>query len=225
MPSATILIVEDDPQIAQAMVYRLKAEGYRPTHVINTKQASEQLAAQAPDLMILDIGLPEEDGFSWFAGHPELVRSVATLMLTARGTTEDKVRGLGLGADDYLTKPFEFAELLARIQAVLRRRPRRENNTLRLGNLTLKLDEKRACIDEADVDLSPREYDVLTVLAEQPHHVMSKAQILQHLADRDLRAADLNDSTIEVIVHRLRKKLEGAAVQIETARGFGYILK
>ena len=225
MPNETILIIEDDPQIAQAMVYRLKAEGFIPLHVSNTAQANEQIAAGAPDLMILDVGLPGEDGFTWLAGHPDLSQSIPTLMLTARGTTEDKVRGLGLGADDYLTKPFEFAELLARIQALLRRRPHRQGKTLRLGNLSLKLDEKRVCINQEDVDLSPREYDVLTVLAEQPHHVISKAQILQRLADRDLRAADLNDSTIEVIVHRMRKKLEGATVQIETARGFGYILK
>lgn len=225
MPSETILIIEDDPQIAQAMVYRLKAEGFFPIHATNTAQASQQIASTRPDLMILDVGLPGEDGFTWLAGRPDLSQFIPTLMLTARGTTEDKVKGLGLGADDYLTKPFEFAELLARIQAVLRRRPPPQGNTLKLGNLLLKLNEKRVCIDEQDVDLSPREYDVLTVLAEQPHHVISKAQILQRLADRDLRAADLNDSTIEVIIHRMRKKLEGATVQIETARGFGYILK
>ena len=225
MPSATILIIEDDPQIAQAMVYRLKAEGFTPLHAADTVQASQTIASAGPDLMILDVGLPGEDGFGWLAANPRLAQTIPTLMLTARGTTEDKVRGLGLGADDYLTKPFEFAELLARIRAILRRRPQREDNTLKLGNLWLKLDEKRACIDGEDIDLSPREYDVLTVLAEQPHHVMSKAQILQRLADRDLRVADLNDSVIEVIVHRVRKKLEGASVQIETARGFGYILK
>ncbi len=227
MPSETILIVEDDPQIAQAMVYRLRAEGFVPIHAATTAQANQAIASARPDLMILDVGLPGEDGFAWLAENPSLATSIPTLMLTARGTTADKVRGLGLGADDYLTKPFEFAELLARIQAILRRRPQREDNTntLKLGNLWLKLDEKRACINGANIDLSPREYDVLTVLAEQPQHVMSKTQILQHLADRDLRAADLNDSTIEVIVHRMRKKLEGASVQIETARGFGYILK
>lgn len=225
MPGETILIIEDDPQIAQAMVYRLKAEGFMPIHAADTVQANQEIASARPDLMILDVGLPGEDGFTWLADNPSLAKSIPTLMLTARGTTADKVRGLGLGADDYLTKPFEFAELLARIQAILRRRPQREDNTLKLGNLWLKLDEKRACIDGEDIDLSPREYDVLTVLAEQPQHVMSKTQILQHLADRDLRAADLNDSTIEVIVHRVRKKLERASVQIETARGFGYILK
>lgn len=225
MAGETILIIEDDPQIAQAMVYRLRAEGYTPLHAANTAQANTQLALGAPDLVVLDIGLPGEDGFSWLSGQSRLTKTLPILMLTARGTTEDKVKGLGLGADDYLTKPFEFAELLARIQAVLRRRPHREDNTLKLGNLMLRLNEKRACIDGDDVDLSPREYDVLTILAEQPHHVISKAQILQHLADRDLRAADLNDSAIEVIVHRMRKKLERSNVQIETARGFGYVLK
>ena len=225
MPGETILVIEDDPQIAQAMGYRLSAEGFSVIAASDATSADRQLELVTPDLVILDVGLPGEDGFSWLDRHALLTKTLPVLMLTARGKTEDKVKGLRLGADDYLTKPFEFAELLARIDAILRRRPSQSHPTTQYGNLIIRHDAKRVFINDLDIDLSPREYHVLTVLAEQPQRVMSKSQILQRLADQDLKAADLNDSTIEVIVHRIRKKLELASVEIETARGFGYLLK
>ena len=225
MSGNTILIIEDDPQIAEAMAYRLRAEGFAVLSAPDASAADRQLATVVPDLVILDIGLPGEDGFSWIHRHQELLKMTPVLMLTARGKTEDKVAGLGLGADDYLTKPFEFAELLARIAAILRRRPASIQEEIKLGELTIQRGLKRVLLNGGDIDLSPREYDVLMILASQPQRVMSKSQILQHLADQDLKAADLNDSAIEVIIHRLRKKIESAKVEIETARGFGYLLK
>ena len=225
MSNNTILLVEDDEQIAQAIVFRLRAEGYVPLHALTTAQAHEIIASDRPALIILDIGLPEQDGFMWLAHRPVDSRTIPVIILTARGTTEDKVKGLLLGADDYLTKPFAFAELLARIAAVRRRRPTIQRNTISIGNLVIDSDQKRAFIDEQDLDLSPREYAVLLAMAEQPGRVINKSQIVQHLAHHDTRAADLNESTVEVIVHRIRRKLERSDVQIETARGFGYMLK
>jgi two-component system OmpR family response regulator len=225
MSDNTILLVEDDEQIAQAIVFRLRAEGYRPLHALTTKQANEIIASTPPALIILDIGLPEQDGFAWLSRRPASSQTIPVIILTARGTTEDKVRGLMLGADDYLTKPFAFAELLARIAAVSRRRPAPQRNVIPIGNLLINLDQKRVFVDERGLDLSPREYAVLVAMAEQPGRVINKSQIVQHLAHEDTRAADLNESTVEVIVHRLRRKLEQANVQIETARGFGYMLK
>ncbi len=225
MSDNTILLVEDDEQIAQAIVFRLRAEGHVPLHALNTAQANEIITSNPPALIILDIGLPEQDGFVWLSHRPADSQAIPVIILTARGTTEDKVKGLLLGADDYLTKPFAFAELLARIAAVNRRRPMIPRNAITIGNLVINLDQKRAFIDEHDLDLSPREYAVLVAMAEQPGRVINKSQIVQHLAHEDTRAADLNESTVEVIVHRIRRKLEQASVQIETARGFGYTLK
>lgn len=225
MPGETILIVEDDPQIGQAIRFRLQREGFLPILTTDTRSADEELQRNIPNLIILDIGLPIEDGFGWLTRKPELAKSIPVLMLTARGKTEDKVRGLGLGADDYLTKPFEFAELLARIAAILRRQPRRTDQMIEIGNLLIHPNAKQVLVDGQEVELSPREYNVLMVLASQPQRVISKSQILQHLADHDLRAADLNDAAIEVIVHRIRKKLESASLQIETVRGFGYVMR
>lgn len=225
MPGETILIVEDDPQIGQAIRFRLQREGFLPILTKDTRSADEELQRNIPNLIILDIGLPIEDGFGWLNRKPELAKSIPVLMLTARGKTDDKVRGLGLGADDYLTKPFEFAELLARIAAILRRQPRRTDQMIEIGNLLIQPNAKQVLVDGQEVGAFTREYNVLMVLASQPQRVISKSQILQHLADHDLRAADLNDAAIEVIVHRIRKKLESASLQIETVRGFGYVMR
>jgi DNA-binding response OmpR family regulator len=225
MPGEVILIVEDDPQIGQAMLFRLQREGFLPLLAPDTRTAEEELQRNIPSLIILDIGLPTEDGFSWLNRHQELAKSIPVLMLTARGKTDDKVRGLGLGADDYLTKPFEFAELLARIGAILRRQPQSPDQPIKIGNLIIQPNAKRVLVDGQEIELSPREYNVLMVLASQSQRVISKSQILQHLADIDLKAADLNDAAIEVIIHRIRKKLESASLQIETVRGFGYVMR
>ena len=225
MSGETILVIEDDSQIAQAIHFRLQTEGFSPLIAADTMSADDLLRRHMPDLIILDVGLPHEDGFSWLERQGDVGSRPPVLMLTARSMTDDKVKGLKLGADDYLAKPFEFAELLARIGAVLRRRRRPSGTTLRIGNLRIETDLKRVLIDSTNIDFSPREYSVLTVLAEQPQRVISKSQILQRLADQDLKAADLNDSAVEVIVHRIRRKLETANIQIETVRGFGYLLK
>ena len=225
MPGETILIIEDDPQIGQAILFRLQREGFSPCLAVDTRSADEELQRNIPSLIILDIGLPNEDGFSWLNRKPKLAKSIPILMLTARGKTDDKVRGLGLGADDYLTKPFEFAELLARIAAILRRRPQHTDQAIEIGNLLIQPDAKQVLVDGQEVELSPREYNVLMILASQSQRVISKSQILQHLADHDLKAADLNDAAIEVIIHRIRKKLESASLQIETVRGFGYVMR
>lgn len=221
----SILLVEDDQQIAQAIEYRLSKERYRVYRAADAATAIEIVAAHAIDLIILDIGLPGIDGFSLMEQNPQLTEKIPVLVLTARDSTDDKVRGLRLGADDYLTKPFDFGELMARIDVFFRRSKRADPHGVRLGNLEVFPEQKRLTVDQQEVELSPREFEVLSVFIERPNRVISKAVILQRLADEDRRAADINEAAVEVIVHRLRKKLEEASVGIQTVRGFGYILR
>lgn len=221
----SVLLIEDDRQIAQAIDYRLSKEGFRVAFAPDADAAMRLLAQHRFDLLILDIGLPGVDGFTMLQSHPGMTEKIPVLILTARDATEDKVRGLRLGAEDYLTKPFDFSELMARIDVILRRARKSGQHGLRIGNLEIFSDQKKIIVDGQDAELSPREFEVLSVFVERPNRVISKREILQRLADQDLRAADLNDSAVEVIVHRLRKKLERASAGIQTVRGFGYVFR
>lgn len=221
----SVLLVEDDRQIAQAIDYRLSKEGYRVQMAQDANTAEQLLAEHRFDLMILDIGLPGMDGFTLLHSHPGMTEKIPVLILTARDATEDKVRGLRLGAEDYLTKPFDFSELMARIDVILRRARKSGQHGRKIGNLEIFADQKRISVEGRDVELSPREFEVLAIFFDRPNRVISKREILQQLADQDLRAADVNDAAVEVIVHRLRKKLEQSSAGIQTVRGFGYVFR
>lgn len=216
-----ILVVEDDLPLADGMVRVLQTQGYDVAHVASGEAALETLAAGDFDALVLDIGLPGLDGFE-VLGRLDPARPCAVLVVSAYDRVEQRVRGLDLGADDYLVKPFAVEELEARVRALLRRNQARRNERIQLAGLAVDLIGKRAWIEEEAVELTAREWSVLTQLLLRVGQVVGKDQIQQALGGEQ---ASLSDNAIEVYVSRLRAKLAGAGVSIRTLRGFGYMIE
>lgn len=218
-----ILVVEDDDDIVDVLRRTLRAEGYEVDAVGDGPDALERAGQFVPDLVILDLGLPGMDGV-------EVCRSlrqdgdVPVLMLTARTETGDMVEGLDSGADDYLTKPFERAELLARIRALLRRRPPRGSAMLVVGDLELNPDAREVRRGEREIELTKREFELLEYLMRNERLVISRERLLEEVWGYD----PLDDTnTIDVFISNLRRKLEdgGEPRLLHTKRGAGYLLK
>jgi two-component system, OmpR family, response regulator len=222
-----LLLAEDDAILADALAVQLEHAGFAVEHAPNGAVAEYLLAKQDFDAAVLDIGLPMVDGLTVLKRARVSKPALPVLVLTALDGLEDRVAGLNAGADDYLTKPFDFPELEARIRALLRRtRPAQSDGTViaEFGGLTIDRDGRRALIDSAPVDLSPREWDLLDLLLSQRNRVVHKEQITQAwAADRGEAPSALG--MIEVYIHRLRRKLEGSGVGIRTVRGLGYLLE
>lgn len=220
MPGSRILVVEDSDAIRVPLTGTLRHEGYEVESVRDGARLEETLGSFRPELVILDVMLPGRDGFELL----EVIRSRSTagvLLLTARDTTDDRVRGLTGGADDYLVKPFELAELLARTQAVLRRTGA-GGATIAVGDLTIAdgaADVRRA---GRALDLTSTERAILAYLAARPGQVVSKLQILTNVWGYD----GFDENVVEVHVSSLRRKLErdGASRLVHTVRGRGYRL-
>jgi two-component system response regulator MprA len=218
-----VLVVEDDEDIAQALQRSLRMEGYEVRSAADGRVALEQGRSFAPDLVILDLGLPEVDGL-------EVARSlradddVPILILTARDGLESRVEGLDAGADDYLVKPFERQELLARLRALLRRRPPRGSAPLRVGDLSLNTDTHEVVRSERAVDLTQREFELLEYLMRNERIVISRQRLLDEVWGYDPFSTT---NTIEVFVSNLRRKLEaeGEPRLLHTIRGAGYVLR
>jgi two-component system, OmpR family, response regulator len=217
-----ILIAEDDPTLADGLMRSLKQSGYAVDHAANGEQANTMLQDAVYDLAILDLGLPKLDGTEVLRRLRQRGGRTPVLVLTARDAVEDRVRGLDLGADDYLTKPFNLVELEARMRALIRRGQLGTNATLACGRLILDTSGQRAWCDDKAMDLSAREFGVLEVLLLRQGKVVSKEQIMEALCNWD---EDLGDNAIEVYIHRLRKKLETSGTRIRTIRGLGYLLE
>lgn len=218
-----ILLAEDEPELANSVVRCLEGAGWQVDIVADGVAAGEVLARGNCDLAILDVGLPQIDGFSVLSRLREHDKSLPVLMLTARGEVADRVRGLNLGADDYLAKPFEFDELRARVRALLRRGGGKQGRKrIRCGSLAFDAEARRFQIDGRELVLTPREHSLLAALMARPGRLLSKDQLAQHVFDLD---DDANLEAIEVHVHRLRRKLEGSDVAIVTMRGLGYLLE
>ncbi len=222
-----LLLAEDDTQIAQALVRVLGRAGHEVRWFPRGDDAAEALRVDAFDAAVLDIGLPVLDGLEILRSLRERGDPIPVLLLTARDAARDRVLGLDSGADDYLVKPFDVPEFEARIRALLRRRSANASkaSTIRLGRLSQMAGERAVLIDGKPMSLSPREAGVLEVLLHRAGRVASKSTVLEELAARDPSAMDLSDAAVEVIVHRLRRKLEGSGARIHTIRGFGYLLK
>lgn len=216
-----ILIVEDDPLLADGLTRSLTHAGYAVDPVADGGAADAVLATQAFDLVILDLGLPKLDGFEVLKRLRRRASATPVLVLTARDTLDDRVKGLDLGADDYLTKPFELPELEARVRALIRRGQSGSGSLLTHGPLALDIAGRRASLDGVPLDLSARELGVLEVLMLRSGRVVSKEQFAEQLYNFD---AEVGANAIEVYVHRLRKKLEPAGISIRTIRGLGYLL-
>jgi two-component system OmpR family response regulator len=217
-----LLIVEDHPILANGLITALKGADYAVDHAATGEQADHMLAAQNYDAVILDIGLPKLDGYEVLRRMRRKGSKTPVLMLTARDALEDRVKGLDLGADDYLTKPYDLPELEARVRALIRRGQSGGGAELKHGDLALDTAGRRATIRNAPLDLSARELGVLEVLMLRAGRVVSKEQLAEQLYGW---GEEVGANAIEVYVHRLRKKLEPAGVSVRTIRGLGYLLE
>jgi DNA-binding response OmpR family regulator len=218
-----VLVVEDDEDIAQALQRSLRMEGYEVRAVADGKAALEQGRSFMPDLVILDLGLPEIDGVD-VARSLRADDDVPILILTARDALESRVEGLDAGADDYLVKPFERQELLARMRALLRRRPPRGSAPLRVGDLSLNADTHEVTRGERSIELTQREFELLEYLMRNERIVISRQRLLDEVWGYDPFSTT---NTIEVFVSNLRRKLEAEDEPrlLHTIRGAGYVLR
>jgi DNA-binding response OmpR family regulator len=215
-----VLVVEDDQVVGDAVQRALTLDGFAVDHVDTAERAKAALQTESFDLAIVDIGLPKEDGMQLVRDWRRKGRSVPVLMLTARDGLSDRVNALDLGADDYLTKPFQVAELLARCRALVRRANRAASSVLLFGSLKLDLAHKEASQGDAPLDLTRREWSILECLVLNAGRVVSKEKLMSAVASWN---EEISPNAVEVYVSRLRSKL-GDAVVIRVIRGLGYRL-
>jgi two-component system, OmpR family, response regulator MprA len=218
-----VLVVEDDEEIAQVLQRSLRLEGYEVRIAGDGEAALDQSAAFNPDLVILDLGLPKLDGIE-VARRLRSNDDVPILMLTARDALEARVEGLDSGADDYLVKPFERQELLARLRALLRRRPPRGSASLVVSDLALNPDTHEVARGAREIELTQREFELLEYLMRNERIVVPRQRLLEEVWGYDPFATT---NTIEVFVSNLRRKLEagGEPRLLHTIRGAGYVLR
>jgi two-component system copper resistance phosphate regulon response regulator CusR len=216
-----ILIVEDEPDLADFIVRGLREEGFAVERSADGEQACEALRRGAWDLVVLDWWLPGEDGLTVLRRYRQAGGAAPVLFLTARDAVADRVQGLDGGADDYLSKPFAFEELLARIRALLRRRDKIPELTITQGDVSIDLATQRARRAGQTLDLTAKELALLTFFLRHPRQVLSRTRIYDHVWDENF---DGLSNTLEVHVMELRRKLEahGGRV-IQTLRGRGYL--
>jgi two-component system, OmpR family, copper resistance phosphate regulon response regulator CusR len=214
-----ILIAEDEPHIVRFLVKGLQAQGYATTAAEDGDEALVLARSGAFDLMLLDLGLPRQDGLRVLEQMRRAQVRLPVIVVTARGSSADIVAGLDSGADDYLSKPFRLAELLARVRARLRPAPAQEEMVLRNGDLLLDLRTRQVTVGNRTIDLSAREFALAEVFLRHPGQVLSREQLLSHVWGYDY---DPGSNVVEVYVRYLRNKIGPA--RIATIRGAGYRL-
>lgn len=227
MVKAKVLIVEDDESILSGLLLNLELEGYEVAAARTGREGIELHRQHTPDLVLLDVMLPEADGYQVLAEIRKIDQRVPVLILTAKDAQSELVAGLEHGADDYITKPFALPELLARINAALRRArvpsgPHGRENVIAFGDILIDTDSKRVTKAGTQVELTAREYELLVYLAERKERVVTRNQILQNVWGDGY---DGTERTVDNFVVRLRQKLEDrpdAPRHIQTVRGFGY---
>jgi two-component system, OmpR family, response regulator MprA len=219
-----VLVVDDDPAVSGALHRALRLDGYDVTLAVDGNLALEEIAIRPPDAIILDIGLPTIDGLEVCRRLRAAKNDTPVLMLTARDAIEDRVQGLDAGADDYLVKPFALAELLARLRALLRRRPDEPGETLQFADLSLDPITRDAQRGERIFTLTRIEYDLLELLLRHPRQVLTRELILDRVWGYTF---DSGTNSLAVYVGYLRRKTEagGEPRLIHTARGVGYVLR
>ncbi|HWJ20927.1 MAG TPA: response regulator [Gemmatimonadaceae bacterium] len=223
-----ILVVDDEPDIVALVAYHLAKAGYRVSTASNGADALATARQERPALLVLDLMLPGASGFEVLEQlrADEATRDVAVLMLTARKEEPDRIRGLSLGADDYLTKPFSPQELVLRVGAILRRVAAApapaEGDVLQIGPLRVDRAAHRVTVDGDEVELTPTEYKLLLTLVERRGRVQARAHLLETVWEA---APDIQTRTVDMHVQRLRTKLGAAGDLVETVRGFGYRIR
>ncbi|MEY4990214.1 MAG: hypothetical protein RIS08_440 [Actinomycetota bacterium] len=226
MTALKVLVVDDEPNIRDLLSASLRFAGHQVITSHNGTDAVAKIIDNQPDIVLLDVMLPDVSGF----GVTKKIRSMGIetpiLFLTARDDTEDKVTGLTVGGDDYVTKPFSLDEIMARISAIMRRTGKDQvaESVIKVGELEMNEDAHEVTVNGTPVDLSPTEYQLLRYLAQNPNRVLTKAQILDHVWEYDFNG---EMGIVESYVSYLRKKLDPISSEplIITKRGVGYLLK
>lgn len=220
-----ILVLEDDPKIASFVVNGLRQSGYAVDHETSGEDGLQLAVSVSYDAAVVDIMLPQRDGLSVIEEMRRKKISTPVIILSARRSVDDKIKGLSTGSDDYLTKPFAFSELLARIQALIRRASSPvKSDQLQVGNLKLDLIKREVSRSEEKLELQPREFALLEYLMRNAGRVVSKTMILEHVWDYSF---DPQTNVVDVLVCRLRNKIDRNfdVKMIHTIRGVGYVLK
>jgi two-component system OmpR family response regulator len=221
-----LLLVEDDAKAASFILKGLKESGYAVDHVTDGEQGLYMALSEPYDAAIIDIMLPKLDGLTLIGELRRKQNKLPVIILSARGSTDDRVKGLQTGSDDYITKPFAFSELLARVQALLRRASGiSEPTSLTVGDVSLNLLTREVLRRGHKIDLQPREFALLEYLMRNAGRVVSKTMIMEHVWDYNF---DPQTNVVEACVCRLRDRIDkgfGAAKVIHTIRGVGYVLK
>ncbi|HYW50038.1 MAG TPA: response regulator [Gemmatimonadaceae bacterium] len=222
-----ILVVDDEPDIVALVAYHLAKTNYRVSTASNGTDALSIARSERPSLLVLDLMLPGMSGFDVLEHirAEEGTRHIAVLMLTARKEEQDRIRGLSLGADDYLTKPFSPQELVLRVGAILRRTtgtPEASADLLQIGPIRIDRAAHRVAIEQDEVELTPTEYKLLITLAERRGRVQARGHLLETVWEA---APDIQTRTVDMHIQRLRTKLGDAGDLIETVRGFGYRMR
>ncbi len=217
-----IYVVEDDEDINELLEYNLRKEGFSVRPFLSSVKALDSISREKPDLVLLDIMLPDIDGLElckMVKSNPE-TENIPIIMITAKGTEIDKIVGLELGADDYITKPFSIREVIARIRAILRRvKKESRQNVLRFGTLEIYPEKFEMKVDGNSVELTSKEFKLLITLINADGNVLTREQILSDVWKNEL---DVYDRTVDVHIKKLRDKLGKHSYRIETVRGVGY---
>ncbi len=226
VPTERILVVDDEPDIVALVVYHLAKAGYKVSSAATGPDALAIAKRDRPALIVLDLMLPGMSGFDVLGRlrEDEATEGIAVLMLTARKEEPDRIKGLELGADDYLTKPFSSQELVLRVGAILRRvhSPSEVSDSIHAGPIRIDRSAHRVTVQDHEVELTPTEFKLLLTLAERRGRVQSRSHLLETVWDA---APDIQTRTVDMHIQRLRTKLHPAGDLIETVRGFGYRLK
>ncbi|WP_136525905.1 heavy metal response regulator transcription factor [Geomonas ferrireducens] len=219
-----LLIVEDELKTATFLKKGLTENGFVVDTAHNGEDGLHLVLTGTYDLVILDVGLPERSGWSVVTEIRQHGKGLPVLFLTARDTVTDRIKGLELGADDYLVKPFSFAELLVRVRTILRRGPLRNEDTLQIADLTIDLNRHRAFRSGTRLDLAPKEFSLLSLLARRAGEVLTRTVIADQLWDMNF---DSGTNVVDVAIRRLRTKVDDPFPQklIHTIRGVGYVLE
>ncbi len=218
-----VLIVEDEKSLSHEMEIFLTQQGFHCDVAFNGKSASEKVFVNSYDFILLDIGLPDYNGFDLLKEAKEAGRDAAFIILTARSELDDKIKGLNLGADDYLAKPFSLLELQSRMQAILRRKHGLIKNVIEIGEFVMDINNRTVSRNENLISLTKKEFDILHYLALNKNKVLTRLQLTEHIWG-DIMEENYDSNYIDVHIKNLRKKVgnHGDIDWLETVRGIGY---